>query len=250
MNLKNGEGCFMADGKILIVEDEIPIRKLIHFNLQRSNFEVIEAGNGTDAIKLVKEESPSLVLLDIMLPDMDGFEICTKLRENYPGLPIVIVSARGQDMEKIMALELGADDYVVKPFNPLELVARIRSVLRRTNGMVPRQPSNLIKTGPFVLDLKTQKLYKYGQIVKLTAREYQLIKLFFDRPEEPITRDQLLDEIWGLNYFGDPKTVDVHIRRLREKIEEDPSQPMFLKTIWGFGYCFQESEFVDHEKRD
>jgi DNA-binding response OmpR family regulator len=240
----------MADGKILIVEDEIPIRKLIHFNLQRSNFEVIEAGNGTDAIQLVNEQNPSLVLLDIMLPDMDGFEICTKLRESHPSLPIVIVSARGQDMEKIMALELGADDYVVKPFNPLELVARIRSVLRRTNGMVPKQPSNMMEIGPFVFDLKSQRLYKNRQLVKLTAREYQLIKLFFERPDEPITRDELLDEIWGLNYFGDPKTVDVHIRRLREKIEEDPSEPFYLKTVWGFGYCFQESEFAKNEKRD
>jgi DNA-binding response OmpR family regulator len=240
----------MLDGKILIVEDEVPIRKLIHFNLQRSNFEVIEAVNGTDAIKLVKEQNPSLVLLDIMLPDIDGFEICTRLREDNPGLPIVIVSARGQDMEKIMALELGADDYVVKPFNPLELVARIRSVLRRTSGMVPKQPSQMMKKGPFTLDLKSQRLHKSGQLLKLTAREYQLIKLFFERPDEPITRDELLDEIWGLNYFGDPKTVDVHIRRLREKIEEDPSQPLYLKTVWGFGYCFQESELTDHEERD
>jgi DNA-binding response OmpR family regulator len=240
----------MTDGKILIVEDELPIRKLIHFNLQRSNFEVIEARNGNDAIKLVKEQNPSLVLLDVMLPDMDGFEICTKLRETHPGLPIVIVSARGQDMEKIMALELGADDYVVKPFNPLELVARIRSVLRRTNGVVPKLPPHTIETGPFTLDLKTQRLYKSGIPVKLTAREYQLIKLFLQRQDEPITRDELLDEIWGLNYFGDPKTVDVHIRRLREKIEEDPSQPVFLKTVWGFGYCFQESEYVDDEKGD
>jgi DNA-binding response OmpR family regulator len=238
----------MKEGKILVVEDEAPIRKLIHFNLQRSNFDVIEADNGEDAIKLVKEEAPTLVILDIMLPDMDGFEICSKLRESHQELPIVIVSARGQDMEKIMALELGADDYVVKPFNPLELVARIRSVLRRTHQAVPKQPTNRMEMGPFVLELKTQRLYKNAKLLKLTAREYQLMKLFLERPGEPITRDDLLDEIWGLNYFGDPKTVDVHIRRLREKIEDDPSQPAHLKTIWGFGYCFQESEIIVHEK--
>jgi DNA-binding response OmpR family regulator len=237
----------MNAGKILVVEDELPIRKLIHFNLQRSNFEVIEAGNGNEAINLVSTESPSLVLLDLMLPDMDGFEICTKLRESYPELPIVIVSARSQDMEKIMALELGADDYVVKPFNPLELVARIRSVLRRTNHSGQKQLSSIIPSGPFVLDTKTQRLYKSGKLLKLTAREFQLIKLFFERFNEPITRDELLDRIWGINYFGDSKTVDVHIRRLREKIEDDPSQPVFLKTVWGFGYCFQESEIINEK---
>jgi len=229
----------MTEARILVVEDEIPIRKLIVFNLQRSNYEVLEAGDGKEAIKLVQDQSPSLVLLDLMLPDMDGFEICSKLRESHPDLPIVIVSARGQDMEKIMGLELGADDYIVKPFNPLELVARIRSVLRRTNQGAPKPPENEIRTGPFLLETKTQQFYKSGQLVKLTAREYQLVKLFFEHFNEPITRDELLDEIWGVNYFGDPKTVDVHIRRLREKIEDDPSHPIHIKTIWGFGYCFQ-----------
>lgn len=229
----------MTDAKILVVEDEIPIRKLIVFNLQRSNYEVLEAGDGKEAIKLVQDQSPSLVLLDLMLPDMDGFEICTKLRESHPELPIVIVSARGQDMEKIMGLELGADDYIVKPFNPLELVARIRSVLRRTNQGAPKPAENVVRTGPFILETNTQRFYKSGQLIKLTAREYQLVKLFFEHFNEPITRDELLDEIWGVNYFGDPKTVDVHIRRLREKIEDDPSHPIYLKTIWGFGYCFQ-----------
>lgn len=232
----------MSEGKILVVEDEIPIRKLILFNLQRSNFEVMEAGEGKEALALVNNRTPSLVLLDIMLPDMDGFELCSKIRETHPRLPIVIVSARGQDMEKIMGLELGADDYIVKPFNPLELVARIRSVLRRTNQTVPKQPEPVIKAGPFHFEMNTQRLYKNGQMVKLTAREFQLIRLFFERFNEPLSRNQLLDEIWGQNYFGDPKTVDVHIRRLREKIEDDPSQPLFLKTIWGFGYSFQNSE--------
>jgi DNA-binding response OmpR family regulator len=231
----------MTEAKILVVEDEIPIRQLIVFNLQRSNFEVFEAGDGNEAIKLVDENTPSLVILDLMLPDADGFDICTKIRGKYPNLPIVIVSARGQDMEKIMGLELGADDYIVKPFNPLELVARIRSVLRRTNQV---GLTTTIQSGPFVLETKTQRLKKAGELVKLTAREFQLIKLFFERMNEPLSRDELLDEIWGLNYFGDPKTVDVHIRRLREKIEDDASQPIFLKTIWGFGYCFQNSEII------
>ncbi|MBU8880424.1 response regulator transcription factor [Bacillus sp. FJAT-29790] len=231
----------MKDGKILVVEDEVSIRKLIVFNLQRSNFDVLEAGEGKTALMLVKAEEPSLIVLDLMLPDMDGFEICTQLKENHPDLPVIIVSARGQDMEKIMGLELGADDYIVKPFNPLELVARIRSVLRRTRMESVKEQRNKIKSGPFNLEIKTQRIYKNGKLLKLTAREFQLMKLFLGRVNEPITRDDLLDEIWGLDYFGDSKTVDVHIRRLREKIEEDPSNPIFLKTIWGFGYSFQES---------
>lgn len=238
----------MSEGKILIVEDEIPIRMLIHFNLKRSNFEVIEAGTGKEAIKLVNEQNPSLVLLDIMLPDMNGFEICTMLRASHPGLPIVIVSARSQDMEKIMALELGADDYIVKPFNPLELVARIRSVLRRTNQSPQKQIANILQSGPYFLDTKTQQFYKREKLLKLTLREFQLTKLLFERIGEPISRHELLDKVWGVNYFGDPKTVDVHIRRLREKIEDDPSHPVFLITVWGFGYCFRESEIMLNEQ--
>ncbi|MDQ0154053.1 response regulator transcription factor [Robertmurraya andreesenii] len=233
----------MNQETILIVEDELPIRKLISFNLSRSNFNVIELGAGEHVLQTVKEKNPNLVILDLMLPDMDGFEICSKLREHFPYLPIIILSARGQDMDKITGLELGADDYIVKPFNPLELVARVRTVLRRTT----RNDSTLEKkdaVGPFVLDLKTQKVYKSGIPLKLTAREFQLMKLFFQRVNQPITRNELLDEIWGENYYGDPKTVDVHIRRLREKLEETPSTPDYLKTIWGFGYCFQDLESV------
>lgn len=235
----------MKEGKILLIEDEHSIRKLIKFNLERSNFEVIEASEGKTSLEFVKREDISLVLLDLTLPDMDGFEVCTNIREEKPELPIIIVSARGQDMEKIMGLELGADDYIVKPFNPLELVARIRSVLRRTVKQEQRTVSDQLKNGPFLLDLKTQRVYKAGKQLKLTAREFQMLKLFMERPNEPITRDDLLDEIWGLNYFGDSKTVDVHIRRLREKIEDDPSQPIYLKTVWGFGYALQESENVE-----
>ena len=235
----------MKEGRILLIEDEHSIRKLIKFNLERSNFEVIEASEGKTSLEFVKCEDISLVLLDLTLPDMDGFEVCTNIREEKPELPIIIVSARGQDMEKIMGLELGADDYIVKPFNPLELVARIRSVLRRTVKQEQRTVSDQLKNGPFLLNLKTQRVYKAGRQLKLTAREFQMLKLFMERPNEPITRDDLLDEIWGLNYFGDSKTVDVHIRRLREKIEDDPSQPIYLKTVWGFGYALQESENVE-----
>jgi DNA-binding response OmpR family regulator len=231
----------MIEGKVLVVEDELPIRKLIAFNLQRSNFEVLEAAEGKTALRLVKEEEPSIVILDLMLPDMDGFEICTKLREMNSHLPIIILSARCQDMDKITGLELGADDYMVKPFNPLELVARVRTVLRRTSqSLLGKQQEYSL--GPFRLELKTQRVYKSEKLLKLTAREFQLLKLFFEKRNEPLTRHDILDEIWGLNYFGDPKTVDVHIRRLREKMEDDPSNPAYLKTIWGFGYSLMEKE--------
>lgn len=232
----------MIEGKVLVVEDELPIRKLIAFNLQRSNFEVIEADKGETALQLIQEQAPSIVILDLMLPDMDGFEICTKLREMNRDIPVIILSARGQDMDKITGLELGADDYMVKPFNPLELVARVRTVLRRTSQASSQKIQHEYKLGPFRLDLKTQRVYKSKKLLKLTAREFQLFKLFFEKINEPITRHLILDEIWGLDYFGDPKTVDVHIRRLREKIEDDPSDPAYLKTIWGFGYCFKDKE--------
>ncbi|MGM0779800.1 MAG: response regulator transcription factor [Bacillota bacterium] len=232
----------MTNDKVLVIEDELPIRKLISFNLSRSNFEVIETGEGAAALRLVKEENPSIVILDLMLPDSDGFEICTKLRELDPLLPIIILSARGQDMDKIMGLELGADDYMVKPFNPLELTARVRTILRRARPQVSEEKHSKQQIGPFLIDMKTQRLYKSGKLLKLTAREYQLMKLFFERSGQPLNRNDLLDEIWGANYFGDPKTVDVHIRRLREKVEDNPSNPAYLKTIWGFGYCFQEGE--------
>jgi DNA-binding response OmpR family regulator len=231
----------MIEGKILVVEDELPIRKLISFNLERSNFEVLEAGDGKTALQLAEDKGPSLVVLDVMLPDMDGFEICARLRERHPDLPIIILSARGQDMDKITGLEIGADDYIVKPFNPLELAARIRSILRRTSRSSSAGRPAALELGPYLLEVKTQRLYKSGRLVKLTAREFQLMKFFLQKRNEPVTRDELLDEVWGLNYFGDPKTVDVHIRRLREKIEDEPSSPLFLKTVWGYGYCFQES---------
>lgn len=237
----NMRGMTMKEGTILIVEDEVPIRKLITFNLSRSNFEIIEVGEGKRVLEIVEKQNPILVILDLNLPDIDGLEICTRLRESYPLLPIVILSARGQDMDKITGLELGADDYIVKPFNPLELVARVRTILRRTKIDTSTSESK-DKIGPFHLDLKRQRVYKFELPLKLTAREFQLMKIFFQKVNQPITRNELLDQIWGENYYGDPKTVDVHIRRLREKLEDEPSNPAYLKTIWGFGYCFQDRD--------
>lgn len=228
----------MEKDKILVVEDELAIRKLIQFNLTRSNFDVIETAYGKQVPALIDAHHPALVVLDLGLPDIDGLELCAQIAETSPDTPIIIVSARDQDMEKIMGLELGADDYIVKPFNPLELVARIQSTLRRLRTMNPKQNAAAIHIGLFTVDLKTKRLSKSGKFIKLTNREFQLIELFAVRLNEPISRDELLDKIWGVDYFGDPKTVDVHIRRLREKIEDDPSNPLYLKTVWGTGYCF------------
>ncbi|KMY53443.1 regulator [Bacillus sp. FJAT-27231] len=227
----------MNEQLILIVEDEVSIRKFIALNLQRANFSTTEAPNGKEALSIIDKERIGLVILDLNLPDIDGLEVCEKLRAAHPHLPVIILSARGQDMDRITGLELGADDYIVKPFNPLELVARIRSVLRRTESI--REPEPLLTSGPLQLNLKEQTLTKHQQPIKLTMREFHLLKVFFSKINEPISRDELLNEVWGENYFGDTKTVDVHIRRLREKIEDDPSHPVFIETVWGCGYRFK-----------
>ncbi|NEU29244.1 response regulator transcription factor [bacterium LRH843] len=224
---------------VLVIEDEPSIRKFIVFNLKHSMFEVIEAGTGKEAFEYLTKQQVDFVILDIMLPDMDGFTICETIRTDYPSLPIIILSARGQDMDKITGLELGADDYLIKPFNPLELIARVRSVLRRTR--MDRTEDDFIRCGPFTLDKRSKKITKLHQPLQLTQREYKLMELFMIRKNEALSRDDLLNHVWGKNYFGDVKTVDVHIRRLREKIEDQPSTPQFIETVWGFGYRFQEA---------
>lgn len=228
--------------KILIVEDDYSIRKFTALNLQREQFHVIEAENGNDALTLIKTISPDFVILDLMLPDIDGFALCEQLRSRFSDLPILILSARGQDMDKVMGLELGADDYMVKPFNPLELVARVRSILRRTSQK-ENVETKVLRSNGLELNERSKMLKKGEQIIKLTGREYDLLLFFMKHPDVSFSRDELLDEVWGKDYFGDVKTVDVHIRRLREKIEDVPSNPLFIETVWGHGYRFNgESE--------
>ncbi len=228
----------LEDIKVLVVEDESSIRKFITINLVRNGFKVLEAESGEVALKIMEEEKPKVVVLDIMLPGIDGYEVCQRIREKHYDAIIIMLTARGQDMDKIMGLDLGADDYMVKPFNPLELVARIRAVLRRIEGMRPEK-KNTITFENLTIDLKSQKVFKDGLEIELTPTEFSILKIFMNNPDKAFSRDELLDSVWGEDYFGETKTVDVHIRRLREKIENNPSQPKFIETVWGFGYRWQ-----------
>ena len=222
--------------KILLVEDEENIRTFLKINLKRNNFDVIEASSGEEGIKKAIEEKPDLAVLDVMLPGMDGFEVCRTLREYYSSIGIIMLTARTQDVDKIMGLEYGADDYIVKPFNPLEIVLRIKAILRRIGEINNTEEIDQLNRGSFIIDLYSQKILKNNQEIDVTPKEYMLMKLFLENPNKAFTRDELLNLVWGYNYFGDPKIIDVNIRRLRAKIEDDPSAPKFIETIWGKGY--------------
>ena len=221
--------------RILVVEDEASIRKFIAINLERSGFEVLETDNGEAALEMASSCKPSVMVLDVMLPGIDGFEVCSKLRVDMPGLIIIMLTARAQDIDKITGLELGADDYMVKPFNPRELIARIHANLRRaeavkTSGTTPLSYKNLI------MDLNSQKFFKDNIEIELTPTEFSVLKLFMSNIGRALSRNELFNSVWGKNYFGDLKTLDVYIRRIREKIEENPSKPQYIETVWGFGY--------------
>lgn len=222
--------------KILLVEDEENIRTFLKINLKRNNFDVIEASSGEEGIKKAIEEKPDLAVLDVMLPGIDGFEVCITLREYYSSIGIIMLTARTQDVDKIMGLEYGADDYIVKPFNPLEIVLRIKAILRRIGEINNTDEIDQLNRGSFIIDLYSQKILKNNQEIDVTPKEYMLMKLFLENPNKAFTRDELLNLVWGYNYFGDPKIIDVNIRRLRAKIEDDPSAPKFIETIWGKGY--------------
>lgn len=220
--------------RILLVEDEDSIRGFLKINLQRNDLEVIEAATGEEGIKLAKSMKPQVAILDVMLPGIDGFMVCSKLRSDFPNMGIVMLTAKGQDMDKIMGLEYGADDYIVKPFNPFEVVLRVKALLRRVGG--DKKEKSKLELGPFVLDLYSQKVIKNGVEIDVTPKEFLFMKIFLENPDKAFSRDELLDLVWGQNYFGDVKTIDVNIRRLRAKIEDDPSNPSYIETIWGIGY--------------
>ena len=228
--------------KILLVEDEESIRGFIKINLIRNGFEVIEAASGEEGIRKALNEKPDMAILDVMLPGIDGFQVCSKLRNEYPKIGIIMLTAKGQDMDKIMGLEYGADDYIVKPFNPLEVVLRVKAILRRIEIKDDKinKDENKITSGPFVIDLYSQKLLKNGIEIDVTPKEYMLMKLFIENPNKAFTRDELLNLIWGYDFFGDSKIIDVNIRRLRAKIEDDSSSPKYIETVWGLGYRWKE----------
>ncbi len=224
--------------RILLVEDEESIRGFIKINLIRNGFEVIEAASGEEGIDKALIEKPDIAILDVMLPGIDGFQVCKRLREEYPNMGIIMLTAKGQDMDKIMGFEYGGDDYIVKPFNPLEVVLRVKAILRRievSNSKINKDENKIIG-GPFVIDLYSQKLLKNNVEIDVTPKEYMLMKLFMENPNKAFTRDELLNLIWGYDFFGDSKIIDVNIRRLRAKIEEDSSSPKYIETVWGLGY--------------
>lgn len=221
--------------KVLVVEDEPSIRKFIAINLERSGFDVLEAETGEKAVEMAEACKPGVMVLDVMLPGIDGFEVCTRLRDRMPELIIIMLTARGQDIDKITGLELGADDYMVKPFNPRELTARINTVLRRMERS--RLPEDApLEYKNLVMDLKSQKFFKDGVEIELTPTEFSVLKMFMSNVGRALSRNELFNAVWGKNYFGDLKTLDVYIRRIREKIEEDPSKPRYIETVWGYGY--------------
>jgi DNA-binding response OmpR family regulator len=229
----------MKSQTILIAEDEPNIAEVVSLYLKRADFKVQVASNGLDALEILEKRIPDLVVLDIMLPEMDGFAITRWLRERS-NVPIIMLTARRDEIDRITGLELGADDYVVKPFSPQELVSRVRAVLRRAGG-TPSQPATEAQTleaGNLTINPLSRTLHLDGEPVPLTAKEFDMLYLLASHPQQVFTRDQLLDRVWGEVEYIDPSTVTVHVRRLREKIESDPSSPEKLLTVWGVGYKF------------
>ncbi|HHT70737.1 MAG: response regulator transcription factor [bacterium] len=224
--------------KILVVDDEPTIVEFVRINLEKAGFRVLTAGDGETALRLAASEQPDLVVLDVMLPGKDGFEVCRELRRTT-AVPIIMLTARDDDVDKILGLELGADDYLTKPFNPRELVARIKAILRRMDR-INRLDTEVITRGRIQLDLDRHQVTAGGQAVDLTPKEFELLELLIKNPGRVFSREILLERLWGYDFFGDSKTIDVHIRRLREKVEEDPSSPTHILTVWGVGYKFRE----------
>ena len=220
---------------ILIVEDEDSIRKFIRINLDRAGYNVFEASSGEEGLKIAEKERIDIVVLDLMLPGIDGFEVCKALRQGYPNLGIIMLTAKSQDVDKIMGLEYGTDDYMTKPFNPTELVLRIKSLERRLE--VDEESKDLVlEFPPFKIDIYSRLFYRDNLEIELTPTEFSIAKIFLENPGKAFKRDEILNLVWGLDFVGDSKIVDVNIRRLRSKIEEDSSQPFYIETVWGVGY--------------
>lgn len=229
--------------RILIVEDEVAIREFEAINLKRVGYETVEAGSGEEALEIFDNDLVGfdIALLDVMMPGMDGFALCKELRSRSESIGIIMLTAKSQEMDKISGLMIGADDYVTKPFSPTELLARVDSLYRRVSKSKPAaasKPSTQLESGRFMLDLRSRTLSKDGKSIELTQIEFQIMEHFFANPDEPISRTVILHKIWGEEYFGEEKIVDVNIRRLRMKIEQDASDPKFIVTVWGRGYMW------------
>ena len=221
--------------KVLVLEDESSIRSFIVINLRRAGYEVIEAETGEEALEKLKEHADVRVaLLDIMLPGIDGFEVCRRIRASDSHIGIIMLTARSQEMDKVTGLMTGADDYVTKPFSPAELTARVDALMRRSGGAAV--DAGEIDQPPFLLNTRNRTLEKNGQRIKLTQVEYSIMKMFMENPGKALSREEILDMVWGHDYFGELKIVDVNIRRLRLKIEDNATNPTYITTIWGYGY--------------
>ena len=225
--------------KVLVVDDEKLIVKGIKFSLEQDSMDVDCAYDGEEALNMAKENTYDIILLDLMLPKMSGLEVCQQIRE-FSNVPIIMLTAKGEDMDKIMGLEYGADDYVTKPFNILEVKARIKAIIRRTKRSDPAEEQvKIVEIGDLRLDCDSRRVFIGGREVNLTAKEFDVLQLLVFNPNKVYSRENLLNIVWGYEYPGDVRTVDVHIRRLREKIEENPSEPRYVHTKWGVGYYFQ-----------
>ena len=223
--------------KVLVLEDETNIRSFVVINLKRAGYDTIEAGTGEEALALIrKNPDVQVALLDIMLPgEIDGFEVCRRIRATNSRIGIIMLTARSQEMDKVTGLMTGADDYVTKPFSPAELTARVDALFRRTGG-APVQDLDELSQPPFLLNTRNRTLEKNGKRVKLTQVEYSIVKLFMENPGKALAREEILEAVWGKEYLGELKIVDVNIRRLRIKLEDDPQNPAHISTVWGYGY--------------
>lgn len=229
--------------KVLVVDDEKLIVKGIRFSLEQDGMEVDCAYDGEEALEAAKKKEYDVVLLDVMLPKLTGFEVCQQIRE-FSTMPVIMLTAKGDDMDKILGLEYGADDYITKPFNILEVKARIKAIMRRSSKPASQNGSDTktVTFGEMKIDCENRRVYIAGKEVNLTAKEFDLLELLIFNPNKVYSRENLLNIVWGYDYPGDVRTVDVHIRRLREKIESNPSEPKYIHTKWGVGYFFQNQE--------
>ncbi|MGN0676146.1 MAG: response regulator transcription factor [Ruminococcus sp.] len=230
--------------RILVCEDEDPIREFVVINLRRAGYEVVDVNCGESALETFEKEQGDfdIVLLDIMMPGIDGFQVCKKLREKSSTLGIIMLTARSQEMDKVSGLMIGADDYITKPFSPSELTARVDAIYRRVCMSFIKDENSLsiVESGPFVLNLKSRTVSKNGVPIDLTQVEYQILEYFMKNKNTALDRSSILNHIWGESYYGDDKIVDVNIRRIRMKIEEEPSNPKYIMTIWGYGYKWND----------
>jgi two-component system alkaline phosphatase synthesis response regulator PhoP len=240
--------------KILVVDDEAVLVETIAYNLEQAGYAVVTAADGASALEAAQREKPDLIILDLMLPEMDGLEVCRQLRResNTSTTPIMMLTAKGEEIDKVVGLEVGADDYVTKPFGRRELLARVRALLRRTDYATPNEeramkdtsvevprPNRELAAGPLRIDLAGRRVYCRGQVLELQPKQFELLTYLVRNRGTVLTRDQLLHNVWGYDYAGDTRTVDVHIRWLREKLEEDPPNPRLIQTVRGVGYCFR-----------